>query len=155
MAKKKRLLYPEGTWFAVPLRTGGFAIGLLARVAGDGPAFGYFFGPRWKHPPAVEITRALTPKDAIFVALFGDLGLLNGEWPILGQDLNWNRDVWPLPPFIRIDEIANEAWKVSYSDQLQVLAEEAIDPTLEKKFPRDRLSGYGAVEIRLTQLLEG
>jgi len=154
MAKKRRLPYPEGTWFAVPLRREGFAVGLLTRVAGDGPVFGYFFGPRRTQVPDIHETETLAPQDAIFVALFGDLGLLNGEWPVIGQHRKWDRDEWPLPALVRVDEMANKAWQVAYSDQLQVVSEEPLDPSLAKESPRDGLWGYGAVEKRLTRLLD-
>jgi len=40
--------YSEGDWFAVPLRGGGFAAGVIARAMPrkEGVLLGYFFGPR-------------------------------------------------------------------------------------------------------------
>jgi hypothetical protein len=48
--------YNEGDWFAVPLREGGFAIGVIARVMPrkEGVVLGYFFGPRRNAVPTVE-----------------------------------------------------------------------------------------------------
>ena len=36
--------YREGDWFAVPLRDGGYAAGLIARANPKGVLLGYFFG---------------------------------------------------------------------------------------------------------------
>src|SRR5229473_6828898 len=137
MGKKKKLPYPEGTWFAVPLQGGGFAIGLLARLDGRGSAFGYFFGPKRNCIPDIRDIDTLTYKDAIVVALFGDLGLLNGEWPVIGKPSQWDRNEWPLPPFVRVDEMENKAWMACYSDKLELLSDEPCDPALAKTFPED------------------
>src|SRR5712692_9362532 len=155
MCKKKRLPCAEGTWFGVPLRTGGFAVGVLARVAGDGPAFGYFFGPRREKIPNTLELDSFGPPDAVLVAKFGDLGLLNGEWPVIGRHQGWNRNEWPLPPLVRVDKTENRAWMATYSDQLELVSDRPCDPRLANQFPEDSLWGYGAIEEWLTKRLDG
>jgi len=153
---KKGLPYKEGDWFGVPLRTGGYAVGLVARARRGGKIlFGYFFGPRRERLPTAEELNRYSPGEAILHGRFGDLGLLNGEWPVLGQLGAWDRRAWPMPPLARIDEHAGKAWKVTYSedDPSVVLDESPCDPTSANRFSRDSLMGYGAVEIRLTKLL--
>jgi hypothetical protein len=152
---ERPLPYPEGTWFAVPLRTGGYALGVLARATGNGPAFGYFFGPRREVIPSISDVVTLGPQLAVLAANFGDLGLLEGKWPVLGQEAGWDRDRWPLPAFGRVDEVANKAWRVIYSDNLEVVAEQPCPVSNARQLPKDGLSGYGAVEKRLTKLLGG
>lgn len=151
--KNKQLPYSEGTWFAVPLRDGGFGAGIVARSAGNGCLFGYFFGPRRDHVPLLAEVEGLLPADALWIGQFGDLGILNGEWRILGKSGNWDRSLWPLPQFVRVDNISGKAWKATYSDDLQLIREEPCDAALRGELPQDALWGYGAVEKRLTRLL--
>lgn len=49
----KRLPYREGTWFALPLRKGGYAVGVVARMAPRGRIIlAYFFGPKRNQIPS-------------------------------------------------------------------------------------------------------
>jgi hypothetical protein len=156
MAKKKEVLpYSEGTWFAVPLRSSGYAVGVVSRMTGGGGVFGYFFGPKRAAVPNLEQVSNLSPQEAFWLAQFGDLGLLKGKWPIIGRTKDWRRELWPLPPFIRLDLTdPRRAVKVIYSDDnLERLDEETCDPALAKIYPEDGLSGAGAVEIWLTKIL--
>lgn len=145
--------YPEGTWFAVPLRDGGFARGLIARTNGEGIMFGYFFEPRLDGPQCGPKVSYLRPNDAILVGQFGDLGLQEGVWTVIDRTDDWKREDWPLPPFVRLDEIEGKAWKVMYSDDLNEVSIDECQPSLINEHPRDILMGAGSVEIRLTKLL--
>lgn len=51
--------YREGSRFAVPLRQGGYAVGLVARVNPRGVLLGYFFGPRHDVPGPSATSRGL------------------------------------------------------------------------------------------------
>jgi len=68
----KRLSYREGTWFAVPLKDGGYAAGVVARVGRRGVLFGYFFGPRRPAAPSLSDLEGLTPNNAV-LAIVGDI----------------------------------------------------------------------------------
>ena len=153
---RKKLHYKEGVWFAVPLRSGGFAIGLVARMDGKGSVIGYFFGPSHKEiPSSLDFTKGLTPDDAIFIAHFGDLGLLKGTWKVLGEREPWIREKWPLPAFVRTDVISGKHRKVLYFED-NLLKEVQLVPIVAetaKRLPEDGIFGAGAVEIRLTKLL--
>jgi hypothetical protein len=95
------LLYSEGLVFLVPPRNGGFARGVIARASSEGKAlFGYFFGPRVASAEAANFDD-LQPATAVLRVMFGDLGLLKGEWPIRGTAKDWNRALWPMPEFVR------------------------------------------------------
>ena len=63
--------YGEGDWFAVPLREGGFAAGVVARANPKAVLLGYFFGPRRAAVPSVEEVSRLRPDDAVLVGKFG------------------------------------------------------------------------------------
>lgn len=157
MAKRKKPLpYREGTWFAVPLRDGGYAVGVAARLDAKGIVFGYFFGPRHETVPTALEARGLSYAEAIYQSRFGDLGLIEGTWPILGESEEWNREKWPLPPFVRVDEHAGKAWKSVYAeDNLELVHDEPCDLALAQRCPEDGLAAAGFVEVRLTKLLGG
>jgi hypothetical protein len=96
----------------------------------------------------------LTKADAIKVSIAGDLGLIEGSWPIIGTSLSWKRDEWPMPKFLRKHELGDAAWLVTYADDNpnEVISEERVsfDTT---GFERDVLSGAGAVEIVLSKMI--
>jgi hypothetical protein len=147
------LPYSEGTAFTVPLRNGGYARGVVARAAPDGKVlFGYFFGPKLESPEDAA-TDDLKPEHAILSVIFGDLGLINGEWNIVESLPNWDRNLWSMPDFVRRDPIMKRAWRVRYSDgdpsQLESEEPVAFDTNLAPNIS----SGYGAVELKLTKLL--
>ncbi len=154
MAGRRKLNYEEGTCFALPLHDGGWARGVVARRSQRGVTFGYFFGPRLSSVDDAKVDD-LNPAEAVLLGQFGDLGLLEGAWPILGRVPGWNRDEWPMPPFIRVNEAEHRAWLSWYDDRtLKCLREEEVDPKLVSEFPYDRLMGYVAAEIRLTMMLK-
>jgi hypothetical protein len=145
--------YTEGTLFAVPLRNGGFARGVVARAAPEGAVlYGYFFGPKLSSLDDVEPER-LRPEFAIAQMVFGDLGLINGEWKIIGSLPGWRRSDWCMPDFIRRDPVGGRAWRVRRSDNdpSKVESEELV--AFDANLPPNISSGYGAVEIKLTKLL--
>jgi hypothetical protein len=150
----KRLPYVEGSVILVPLRNGGFARGVVARATQNGKGvFGYFFGPRLVSAKGAAIDD-LDPAKAILRVRFGDLGLINGEWQVLGNVPKWNRAEWPMPDFVRRDPLGVlKPRLVRYSDDdpNRIEAEQVIDD--DAGLPTDSASGYGAVEIKLTKLL--
>lgn len=152
--KKENLLYVEGTWFAIPLRQGGYAVGRVARHSGNGCILAYFFGPKRKTIPTLEELENLTPDTAIKVLRIGDMAIIEGSWPIIGESSKWERERWPMPTFIRMDDIGKVAWRVVYADDnpLLVISEERI-PYESKGYERNSLSGAGAAEVHISRLL--
>lgn len=148
----RRRLPPLGSIFLVPLRSKGFATGLLARASGKGHAFGYFFGPRIDSLDAVDST-ALRPGDAVLVGQFGDLELLRGNWPVGSVLPGWKPSDWPMLPMGRTDEKAERAWISTYDDDFNCIKEIEVPPAAASRYPYDRLMGAGAVEIRLTKAI--
>src|SRR5437868_5248211 len=124
-----RVSYREGDWFAVPLRTGGYALGLVARSNRRGKVLGYFFGPKYEQLPPAEAALHLTSRDATLVEMFGDLGLTRGEWPLIHRPTSFEPTSWPVPAFGRINRVDDEAWRVEYSDRtLEVTREVPARP---------------------------
>jgi hypothetical protein len=149
-----KLPYREGTWFAVPLREGGFAVGVVARATTKGKVIlCYFFGPHRTAVPSLSDLERLKPSDAIRVLRVGDLSLICGEWPIIGQTTSWKRSDWPMPPFIRRSELSGRAWRVQYSDADPNAMDREEPESYNTKLEEDSVFGSGAVELVLTKVL--
>jgi|SRR5450755_166462 hypothetical protein len=149
--------YSEGTWFAVPLRNGGFALGVVARATRQGGVvLAYLFGPRRETIPAMGEVAGLQPSHAVKIARVGDLNLIRGKWPIIGEDGSWHRGSWGVPKFVRSDELSHRAWAVEYADDdpNKVVSETPV-PFGASGLARDSVLGAGAAEIALTKLLAG
>jgi hypothetical protein len=135
--------YREGDWFAVPLRAGGFAAVVVARVMPrkEGVLLGYCFGPRRDSVPTLNELSALSASDAGLVVRFGDLSILDGTWPLVGHTDRWDRGAWPIPVFGRLEELTGRAFKVinDDGDPNRLLREERIDPSELASMPKDGL----------------
>ena len=153
--KQEKLPYREGTWFAVPLRQGGYAAGRIARHSPKGEIIlAYFFGPKREAIPTLEELEKLTPDSAIKVVKVGALGIIEGSWPIVGDSPAWEREEWPIPPFVRKDDIGKAAWRVVYADDNpnQVISEHRI-PYDSSGYESDGLYGAGAAEVVVSRML--
>jgi hypothetical protein len=150
-----KLPYEEGSVFAMPLRNGGFARGVVARAPRRGRALlGYFFGPRLETPASATLDD-LHPNLAVARIRFGDLGLIQGQWLVIGKVPNWNRADWPIPDFVRRDPISRKAWLVRYlnDEPLRSLSEPLSNYDDLQFLDNDGLSGSGAAEIKISKLL--
>lgn len=149
-----KLPYSEGSVFLVPLKDGGYARGVVARISPDGKVLlGYFFGPRLVSNTAVAMND-LRSTDARLRIRFGDLGLINGAWVVCGEIPNWNRSEWPFPDFLRRDPLGKlKPVQVRYFDMdpLRVESERFVDD--DPGLATNSLYGYEAVEIELNKLL--
>jgi hypothetical protein len=148
--------YEVGDWFAVPLRDHGFAAGVVARANKAGVLLGFFFGPRRATiPPLLSIAR-LRPEDAVLVRKFGHLGLVDGTWPVIGRSPGWSPTDWPMPAFVRHEELTGRYFAVVYDDgdPNHVIAERAISSDDAGRMPAEGMSGHVAMENRMTRLLD-
>lgn len=151
-----KLPYKEGTWFAVPLRQGGYAVGRVARHTIEGEIIlAYFFGPKRDHVPALDEVDDLEPHEAIKVIMVGGIGLIDGSWPVIGDSPCWEHERWPIPAFIRRDDLSRTAWRVIYSDNdpNTVVSEQRISYDTAGLEPNS-LHGHKAAEVYLTQILK-
>lgn len=155
MAKQK-YHYDVGSIFCVPLREGGYAIGIVARCDHKGLVFGYFFGPRLKTIPESVEWRDLKAGEAVLIGQFGDIGLKNGDWKLVGSIEQWSPEAWPMPAFCSAHEDENMVTITLYDDSTLDTKSVNTVPRSEEtaRLPVDRVMGYGAVEIRLTRLLK-
>jgi hypothetical protein len=149
--------YVEGTWFAVPLRRDGFAVGLVARATSKGPCvLAYLFGPQRNAVPTLSRVSGLNPSAAVKVVRVGDLNLINGKWPIIGHWTEFSRSEWCFPKFLRSDEIGHRAWIVEYSEDDPGLAIAKLPVAFgTSQLDDDAAFGAGAVELMLTKILGG
>ncbi|UWU66368.1 immunity 26/phosphotriesterase HocA family protein [Bradyrhizobium sp. NC92] len=150
-----KLPYEEGSVFALPLRNGGFARGVVARSPRRGRVLlGYFFGPRLETPAAAMLDE-LHPNLAVARIRFGDLGLIEGRWLIIGKIPSWNQADWPFPDFVRRDPISRKAWLVRYAndDPLRSVSELLSNYDDLQLLDSDGLFGAGAAEARISKLL--
>ena len=154
---RRKIPYKEGDFFSVPLRTSGFGLGIAARITGKGGILGYFFAQKYLSPPALSEISGKTSGDAIFICHLGDLGFFEGGWRIVGTPDTWCRDKWPQPSFVRTDVITKKHFRVTYPENDFFSEIERIEITDEEAalLPSDGTWGYGAVEKRLTKILEG
>ncbi len=153
MGRRSKVNYSKGTVFLFPLKGGGYARGVVARMDGKGLVFGYFFGPKLQSPEEAS-PRGLAPSHAVLIGKFGDLSLINNEWSQLGLVEKWNPDEWPVPPLIRVDEFTGKGTLSYYDDNtFECIDQEEVSSSLLDQYPYDRTMGAGAVEIRLSMLL--
>jgi hypothetical protein len=147
----------EGDWFVVPLRDGGFGVGLVARANKQGVVLGYFFGPRREQPPAPHELSGLAPSDAVLLVQFGDLHLRSGRWRVIGRAAAWSRADWANPVFGRFEVLTGRSIAVEYDDDdpNRVVRETDVERQDLSRYPNDGLHGASAVELQLTSLLDG
>jgi hypothetical protein len=156
---KKRVRFSEGQWFGVPLRTGGYAIGIVARGDNKSICLGYFFGPKYQQIPDALDTMEKDPKDAILVTRFGDLGITRGSWPLINSNRPFSRENWPIPKFgMKISPTFDKGFlrQLEFDERgrWNLLHETLVDLKEIENLPEDSMMGGGAVEIHLTKLLD-
>lgn len=137
--------------FLVPLRTGGFVPGVIARCGLEPILFGYFFHVRVSSAKLPEVE--LDPEHAFRRLLFADLGLVRGTWPVVGRVVEWERARWPMPDFRRVAPGASVGMRVRVSEDEPNRELSATPATVEElaSLPSAGVCGAGAVEIVLTR----
>lgn len=153
---RRKQHYEEGDWFAVPLQGGGYALGLIARMKPNSSGLlGYFFGPRYSEIPKLAAAAQLHSTDAIERLIFGDLDLLERNWPVLGALPGWNRQQWPLPSFAGRDLVSGRPHIRTYDeDSLEMVSERWVRDADIAGLPQDGLFGAGAVVSRLSRVIQ-
>lgn len=151
----RRRNYAIGDWFAVPLREGGFALGVITHANTDGLLVGYFFGPKLLEVPGPGDLPGLKAADALLICRFGHMGLLRRDWPVLGHRDGWDSREWPMPVFGRHEQLTGRSFRVYYSaeDPGKLTNEERSPYADVEQIPSDGLAGSGYVEVVLTNLL--
>jgi len=141
--------YREGDWFAVPLRRGGYVVGLVARRPQRGSVIlGYFFGPERKAVPAMQELTGIRAGDAQLVCRVKDTALHRGVWRVLGRRDRWRRKDWPMPAFHRREALSGRGIRIEYDgDSLTTPVREVPASVPDASLPDD-------VVLDETRLLE-
>lgn len=155
MARALKLPYCSGTTFLVPLRSSGFARGVVARASPTGRILlGYFFGPILYSVQEADLSN-LMPDQALIRLFCGDLGLVTNRWITRGMLPLWKKSDWAVPLLVRLDPLGQfEPRVVKYSDDDPRVIESEYALTTEKNLGEDCVYGAGAVEKALTRLLK-
>lgn len=151
-----KINYEEGTLFAVPLNQGGYGVGAVARMAPRGVAvLGYFFSNRFPDVPVLNELPAFEASDSVTAQKFGDLGLLNGEWPIIGKMPDWDRNDWKMPAFYRQEPIDGLFFRVEYPDDdpLGIPTERRVSGDEIEGLDKDGSHGYKSMSALLSRLI--
>lgn len=146
--------YSEGDVFAVPLDGGGFGLGLVAR-ARNRFVLGYFFDAIVHSLPRVEEVR-FERDDAVAANIFGDDGLVDGTWPVLGQLPQWDRDIWVMPWFVdahRQGQVSRILSSYYPDDPTKSLGRQVVSAEQAERLPPDTFSPRRAQEIGMDVLL--
>jgi hypothetical protein len=157
---KKHIKYKEGQWFAIPLKNGGYATGIIVRGSYmTKGGLGYFFGPKYKEIPSYTETYQKNKDNPILIGWFGDLGIIKGDWPIIENGRNFIREDWPVPKFQRKSSLTEgKVYVVEYGQNNEVhdSIREILVPINKEilKYPEDGLYGSEAIEKELEKLLK-
>jgi hypothetical protein len=158
---RNHIKYNEGQWFAIPLRTSGYGLGIIVRGSYKTKGgLGYFFGPKYGNLPGEETTCQKDSREAVLIAKFGDLGIITGRWPLIQSSSPFSREEWPVPKFgIAASLMPNKGIIREYDlndfRHQRLISEIVVDIKEIVGLPEDVEMGGGAIEIRLTKLLEG
>ena len=149
---KKKIKIKEGDLFAIPLRNGGYALGIINRMHGE-MTMGYFFDKVYPNVPAEVDASDIKSWKVILIGKFSSAGIENGEWPLLVTNFAFDRDDWPVPILKMQDPLTDIYYAVVYDETLLNDKRYRISKEEADKLYGDGYYGYGAVEKRLTALL--
>ncbi len=91
----------------------------------------------------------------ILISKFGIQGIRNGTWHIMNRLADFNRTDWPIPVFLRHTEPFPPRL-IQYDDNLDEIEDREAPPHIDaNSYYKDGLGGSGAIEIRMTGLIDG
>jgi hypothetical protein len=159
MSKRKRfkINYSEGDCFLVPLKNGGYARGVVARLNGKGKVCSFFFLPRYEHITDAIIDDYLTPANSLYVSFHSDSGfIVDNRWKVFGKISPWVRDDWHLPVFGFTNTLLDERGELRYYDDktLEKINEETVSVEKVANLPEDGAAGSGYIEGRLAIIIK-
>lgn len=105
------------------------------------------------------LSLSLRPADAIDVCQFGDLGIQEEDWPILGRLPSWpsERDLWAPPPFGGVSLSDPSRGYLRYYDPEDIselyIREEECSVEKAKAHWEDGSLGHAAVQRGLMRVL--
>jgi hypothetical protein len=148
----KRPRAVAGSVVLVPLAPGGFAVGVVIHTTGKGSCVGAFFGPRVRSASEVD-TGGLRLENAVWVCKFGDYGIHNSLWPVIGAIPNWASAPWSVTRFARGHDDPSLCYVTEYDNLLNVKSDRVAPASEGQVLPENTSYGSGNVERRLAKLL--
>ncbi len=153
--------YSEGDFFAVPLKTGGFGVGLAVCLGVKHDVVAHFFGPVRESVPSIDDLVNLTELNSAHIEHFLDDGLRDGSWEVIGQYPEWDAYDWPIPKFGWLQRSAADSANNSPGQAFEVELDENLRAARQKKvsiehfnsLPYEILVGSKDVEITLALAL--
>jgi hypothetical protein len=149
----KRIKLKEGDLFILPLRTNGYLVGLVARIAGNGVPMGYFFNdllPEISSSPNID---KLTADNVLLVSKFGIQGFADGTWRRAETLPGFTREDWPVPIFLEKHSVLAPRLEF-YSDDMEFIGYGHVSQDTDlNSYYESGTSGSVAIEIELTKIL--
>lgn len=150
--------YNEGDAIAIPLSSGGYAIGIVARVSLPSKEIflGYFFGRLFTEIPSIHEISAFRRKQATIVRRVGRSGIDLGRWTVIHRNSPWSGNDWPVPIFKHRDSFSGRYWArtISESDLSTLTSEREISEDQASDLPSHALAGWGTFEKLLVAALD-
>ncbi len=149
--------YSEGDFFAVPLKSGGYGIGIVVCAGAKGTAVGRFFLPVQDEIPAIDKLNRYDERDSVHIEHFRDGGLRDGTWKIIGQHPRWDSYEWPIPRFgvfqPNANDSAGQAFEVELDEDLKAFRQKKISIDQFRTLPLEMISSSKAAQITITLAL--
>jgi hypothetical protein len=142
-----------GKVFVVPLKNGGFSIGLVARQDKN-ILLGYFFNTYFFEKPITVKDLIINKSNICLICLFSILGLKNNEWTVIGSLPDWNKDEWAVPMFKQKDPLLDIYYAINYDDSLNEISKIKMSKEDANKLYNGGIYGYGIVESILTKIIK-
>ena len=146
--KKNNLV---GKLFVVPLKDGGFSVGLVARQD-KSILLGYFFDTYFSEKPSNVDDFNFDKNNVCLICLFGIVGLKSNEWTVIGDLPNWDKQEWLVPTFKQKDPLLNIYYAITYDDDLNEVSRIKISEDDAKTLFNSGVHGSGVVESILSKL---
>lgn len=149
MSKEK---YKPGDLFLVPLRSGGFGIGIIVRI-NKSVILGFFWKKKFDtHPENINMSE-LEKSNVFWIKQFGSAGLDTGSWKTVGHYPSFNQKEWEVPRFLRKISPFGK-YVILYNDDLEEIECMKADDSFIEDLPIDGVAGYGSIEISLSEYLQ-
>lgn len=153
--------YSEGDIFAVPLKTGGYGIGIAICLGLIHNVVARFFGQVRESLPSLEEFANTTESDSVHVEHFLDDGLRDGSWKVIGQHPAWDAYEWPIPKFgwfqpansSSSDTSEGRAFEMELDENLRTYRQKEVSIDHFNSLPYEILVSSKEVEITLALAL--
>jgi hypothetical protein len=150
--KTKKIKFKEGQVFAVPLRQGGYVLGILVREYIK-ITLGYFFNKIYPTiPDKVDKSEISIDKIAL-IALFSSMGIEDGYWPLVETNLLFKKGDWPIPLMKMQDPLTEKYYSVLFDETLINDERKLISEEIAQKLFDHSLHGYVSLEKKVSTIM--